>query len=253
MDGENLRYGSSGTRLLLTLLGILLDERFSVILIDEPEIGLSPTIQAALARFLYNSEQRKQLCPHLRQIYIATHSHLFLDRADFSNNHVVTKAGGTISIKQVESVGDLHQLQFNLLGNTLEALYLPSALVVVEGTTDHRYLERVIGLAQPDRRVTVIPSQGNVKRKVHELRETLGDLWLSPFRSRLFVVLDSTHQPGLTADLKNLGVQAENVITWDRNGIEYVYPPEILREIGSPTESVGDMAAIGGERGGSKR
>ena len=42
MDGENLRYGSSGTRLLLTLLGILLDERFSTILLDEPEIGLSP-------------------------------------------------------------------------------------------------------------------------------------------------------------------------------------------------------------------
>lgn len=44
VDGENLRYSSTGTRLLLTLLGTLLDERFSVLLIDEPEIGLSPGI-----------------------------------------------------------------------------------------------------------------------------------------------------------------------------------------------------------------
>lgn len=58
MDGENLRYGSSGIRLVLTLLGILLDNRFPVILIDEPENGLSPHIQAALARFLGNQEQR---------------------------------------------------------------------------------------------------------------------------------------------------------------------------------------------------
>lgn len=47
MDGENLRYGSSGTRLLLTLLGILLDERFTTVLIDEPELGLSVRILIA--------------------------------------------------------------------------------------------------------------------------------------------------------------------------------------------------------------
>lgn len=115
MDGENLRYGSSGTRLLLTLLGILLDERFSVILIDEPEIGLSPRIQAALARFLYDPEQRRQFCPHLQQIYVATHSHLLLDRGVLDNNHVVTKAGNTVSVMPVGSVGEYHQLQFNML------------------------------------------------------------------------------------------------------------------------------------------
>jgi predicted ATPase len=90
MDGENLRYGSTGTRLLLTLLGTFLDERFTTILIDEPEIGLSPRIQARLAKFLYDPIQRKEYFPHLRQIYVATHSHLFLDRLTFSNNFLIT-------------------------------------------------------------------------------------------------------------------------------------------------------------------
>ncbi len=119
MDGENLRYGSTGTRLLLTLLGTLLDEHFSVILIDEPEIGLSPKIQAQLACFLYDSSQRNEFCPHLKQIYIATHSHLFLDRTTFSNNFVVIKMSNTIYVKPIQSVGDFHRLQFNMLGNEL--------------------------------------------------------------------------------------------------------------------------------------
>lgn len=105
VDGENLRYSSTGTRLLLSLLGILLDERFSVLLIDEPEIGFSPRIQAPLARFLYDNDQRRDFCPHLQQVYIATHSHLFLDRGVFSNNYTVTKTARTVCMNPVQSVG----------------------------------------------------------------------------------------------------------------------------------------------------
>ena len=103
MDGENLRYGSSGTRLLLTLLGILLDERFSVLLIDEPEIGLSPRIQALLARFLYNKKQRQQFCPHLRQIYIATQSRRDQSRA--LNLHRADSVGRRLPPTTVQHVG----------------------------------------------------------------------------------------------------------------------------------------------------
>jgi predicted ATPase len=131
MDGENLRNSSSGTRLLLTLLGILLDKRFTTVLIDEPELGLSPHIQTALARFMYDPDLRQRYCPHLQQVYIATHSHLFLHRAVISNNFAVTKTGSTVSIKPAQSVADLHQLQFKLLGNELESVFLPSAILIV--------------------------------------------------------------------------------------------------------------------------
>jgi predicted ATPase len=116
MNGTNLRCGSSGTRLLLTLLGLLLNGRFSTTLVDEPEIGLSPRIQAALARLLYNPASRQEYFPHLRQLFVATHSHIFLDRATHSNNYVVAKAGKVVSMTQVQSVSALHQLQFNMLG-----------------------------------------------------------------------------------------------------------------------------------------
>ena len=52
MDGQNLSVGSTGTRLLMTVLGLCMDDRFNTILIDEPELGLSPKVQSALSNFL---------------------------------------------------------------------------------------------------------------------------------------------------------------------------------------------------------
>jgi hypothetical protein len=229
MDGENLRYGSSGTRLLLMLLGILLDERFSVILVDEPEIGLSPRIQAVLARFLYDKEHRQQFCPHLRQLYIATHSHLFLDRGVFSNNYVVSKAGNIVSVKPVQSVGDFHQLQFNMLGNELESIFLPSAIVIVEGDSDVTFMTRVAQLHIPDRKVAIVRAggDGEVQNKLNVLREAFGDLETSPYRDRLFVVLDKKHSLSVTR-IEKQGVLKGNITVWSKNGIEYLYPEDLV-------------------------
>ncbi len=229
MDGENLRYGSSGTRLLLTLLGILLDQRFSVILVDEPEIGLSPGIQAAVARFLYDQEQRQQFCPHLKQLFIATHSHLFLHRGVFSNNYVVTKAGNIVSVKPVESVGDFHLLQFNMLGNELESLFLPSAIVIVEGDSDFSFMTRAVQLHILDCKVAIVRAggDGEVQNKLNVLREAFGDLATSPYRDRLFVVLDKIHSLSAVR-IEKQGVPKGNITVWSKNGIEYLYPQDLV-------------------------
>ena len=231
MDGENLSIGSSGTRLLLTLLGILLDRRFSVILIDEPEIGLSPRIQAVLVRFLYDQGQRLEFCPHLRQIFIATHSHLFLDRGVLSNNHVVTKAGNVVSVRQVQSPADFHQLQFNMLGNELESLFLPSAIVIVEGDSDVTFMTKVTQLHISNRKVSVVRAggDGEVQNKLNVLKEAFGDLATSPYADRLFVVFDKRHSVKLRR-IEVQGVRAENICVWSRNGIEHCYPEDLLTE-----------------------
>lgn len=182
MDDQNLRYGSSGTRLLITLIGIIMDSRFRVLLIDEPEIGLSPRIQAFLGRFLSDAEQRKQYFPHLQHIYIATHSHLLLDRADLANNYVVTKAENVVSVKQVESVGEFHQLQFTMLGNELESMFLPSAIIIVEGESDATFLGKVLHLHVPGRNVAIIRAagEGGTLSRLNFFKEAFGDLATSP-------------------------------------------------------------------------
>jgi predicted ATPase len=231
MDGQNLSVGSTGTRLLMTILGICMDERYQRILIDEPELGLGPRVQQELCALLEDNKRRAEYFPHLKQIFISTHSHLFLSRMSMNDNFVVTKTGVNIALKQVELMSDFHRLQFNLLGNSLESMFFPSAIVVVEGKTDYEYLERILALKFPGRRITVIPANGDVKRVVFGLSGAFGEITKSPFRQRLFVVLDSVHQRGLSAELQAMGVHAEHVICWDKNGIEYVYPATLMASV----------------------
>ena len=248
MDGQNLSVGSTGTRLLMTVLGLCMDDRFSTILIDEPELGLSPKVQAALSGFFQDAAQRAEYFPHLQRVFVASHSSLFLARSDISNNYVVTKENKRILLGRVQGIQDFHRLQFNLLGNTLESMFFPSAIVVVEGKTDYAYLDRVIGLRFPARRVTVISSGGDVKKKVYALKETFGDLERSPFRTRIFVVLDKTHQPGLSDELLRLGIVSENIVVWPKNGIEYYYPTTIMHSIFSCGAEQLDQLAIVGDQ-----
>jgi hypothetical protein len=232
MDGENLRYGSSGTRLLLTLLGIMLNDRFSVLLIDEPEIGLNPGIQSVLAKFIYNDELRSEFCPHLNQIYIATHSHLFLDRNRFSNNFIIKKKGSLIKINQISSIGDFHQLQFNMLGNELESIFLPSAIVIVEGDSDVIFITKILQLHIPNRRLAVVRGggDGEILKRLNFLKEAFGHLGSSPYYDRIFVILDEQHSVKLER-ITNQGVLEKNVTVWSMNGIEYFYPEKLLASV----------------------
>lgn len=246
MDGQNLSVGSTGTRLLMTVLGLCMDERFTSILIDEPELGLSPKIQTALSTFLQDQEERRRYFPHLKRVYLATHSHLFLARSDITSNYLVTKDGKRINLNRVQDISEFHRLQFNLLGNAFESMFFPSAIVVVEGKTDHAYIDRVTQLRLPERRITVIPGAGDVKKKIYGLREAFGGLQKSPFRPRLFVVLDKTHQPNLEAELEKLGILSANIVVWTKNGIEYYYPPDLLATIFACTpERLNDLTVTG--------
>lgn len=114
MDRQNLRYGSTGTRLLLTLLGTILNEQFQTLLIDEPEIGLSPKSQSAVANLLFDLDNRTRYWPHLQRVYIATHSHLFLDRRAIGNNYLVQRMGTKVTTRPVQSMSEFHQVQFNM-------------------------------------------------------------------------------------------------------------------------------------------
>lgn len=248
MSGQNISVGSTGTRLLMTLIGLCMDERIATILIDEPELGLGPKIQLTLSSFFANRSEREKYFPHLNSIIVATHSHLFLDRSDIQNNFLVKKTGATVEIEQVSSFSSLHNLQFNLLGNTLESLFLPTAFVIVEGKTDALYIERCIGLRHPDRKIIVVESRGDLKQRLHTLKEALGDISKSPFRSRIFAILDSVHNKSDPSSLVAMGMITENIIIWDKNGIEYLYPADILANCFSCSpERLHELSIIGDE------
>lgn len=248
VDGQPLSINSTGTRLLVTLLGICFDNRFTTILIDEPELGLSPSLQATLASLLSNAEKRKAHFPHIERIIVASHSHVFLDRTHLEHNFKITRNAEHIALTATETRDKFHQLQFGLLGNSLEALYFPSAIVVVEGELDKSYLERVFHFRFPEEwNIAVSHSDGDprIPKRVEAIGNALGGLLNSPYRHRLFVVLDQQNSVNKEW-LIRIGVLEDNIVIWDRNGIEHLYPPSIMENVtGWPARQLGQLEIRG--------
>ena len=254
VDGNNLSVSSTGTRLLMTMVGLCLDDRFSVILIDEPELGLSPKVQEMFSGFLQDEVKKSKYFPHLKNIFISTHSHLFLDKKNIKNNFIVIKSEENIEIKQTKDFTEFHKLQFNLLGNKLESLFLPSAIITVEGKTDFGYIDNLVQINFPDKTILVRETQGDggTKDAIYNLTRSFGDIQKSPMRSRIFVVLDSVTQKGLKETLIKMGILEDNIVIWDNNGIEYVYPDSIMQSVYSCSlqdikniNIIGDIVTIG--------
>ena len=111
--GHNLSFTSSGVRLIASILTCLLDRDYRTILIDEPELGISPEAQGILADFLFNVEQRKKYFSHIRTLIFATHSTIFLDRKRIENNYAVNKMGDSIDIDRVQNQSEFNKIHFS--------------------------------------------------------------------------------------------------------------------------------------------
>lgn len=231
--GHNISYTSSGFRLITTLVTSLLDTDYDTFLIDEPELGISPEAQGILADFLFDRDHRAKYFPHIKTIVFATHSTIFLDRTQISNNYTVQKVGDEITIRPIQNQSDFNSVHFFLLGNRFETLYLPSAIVLVEGKCDDKFIERVVALRYPNSQISVISanSDSRIKEILNVAKGLFADIQRSPYRDRIFVVLDAVHSAGLPDQLAAMGVPKDNIVVWPKNGIEYYYPPSVVDKI----------------------
>lgn len=249
--GHNLSFTSSGTRLIASILTCLLDKEYKTILIDEPELGISPEAQGVLADFLFDKEARKKYFPHIDTLVFATHSTVFLDRRRITNNYMVRKSGDTIDLDRVQTQQDLNSIHFFLLGNRFETLYLPSGIFIVEGKCDEIYLKRLLELECPEAVFSVIQAgdDSRVSQVINMASGFFSDLQKSPYRDRIVPVLDSVHAQGLVPKIVKQGIPEENIVVWSENGIEYFYPENILDDIfgeGGRLEIDGDTVSRNG-------
>lgn len=251
VDGHNISYTSSGYRLITTLMTSLLDEEFDTFLIDEPELGISPEAQGIFSDFLFNTEIRKKYFGHIKTLVLATHSTIFIDRYSIKNNYFVEKDGDYIDVKKVESITDINNIHFFLLGNRLENLYMPSVIVIVEGKCDYKYVKRILSIYYENSNISIVQANGDsrIKEIFHMTKNLLGDIQKSPYQNRIFAVLDSVHAQGLTSSLESMGLPKDNIIVWKKNGIEYYYPKQILKSIYQSDEDIvinGDNITLNG-------
>lgn len=250
VNGHNISFTSSGYRLIASLATSLLNDNYQTFLIDEPELGISPEAQGIFSDFLFDQEMRSKYFPHIKTLILATHSTVFLDRHHIDNNYFVEKTGNTIDIKQASSVSDINKIHFFLLGNRLESLYMPSAIVIVEGKCDHTYIERVLNVKFPDTGFSIISANtdNRIKEVFSTTKSLFGDIQKSPYQNRIFTVIDSVHGSGLPQQLEKMGLPKDNIIVWKKNGIEYYYPKAVLEKIFHSSEELtinDDQVSVG--------
>jgi len=142
IDNRPITQMGTGARSLLMIIMALIHPDYTTILIDEPELFLEPRLQKALRDLFMQKAMEKR-------IVAATHSHLFLNRAEDQYDHNFYFDGATDTIthlKVTTTKNDLRDLTFKLLGASFSDLMLPENYLVVEGGSDYIFLSKVAQL-----------------------------------------------------------------------------------------------------------
>ena len=120
------------------------------------------------------------------------------------------KGGGRTSFPSIVcgQEADFNKIHFFLLGNRFRTLYLPSLIVLVEGKTDHAFINKVLSLRFPNHQLSIInaTSDSRIKEITSVARSILTDIQRSPYRDRIIAVLDSVHGAGLRDSLTAMGL-----------------------------------------------
>ena len=219
----------SGLRSIFTILAALTDEHIKLLLIDEPEQSLEAGVQKSLRDPFYtvSSDQGKQ-------IIVTTHSHLFLNRRDFASNYAVTKTNGQVNIHRVASVEELYDITFQMLGNSVEDLFLPYNYIVVEGVSDQIIVDKVKALKGiSTTRVKVISAAGvdNVTNMLYAVCNSLTPLVVndSPYATRVVALVDKPRKLSDASYKELKRVLKDRLFTLDQHSLE-AYLPDFLYE-----------------------
>jgi predicted ATPase len=235
-DGRILPQQGSGSRAVLSVLVRLLDPRLPALCIDEPEIGIEPVTQRRLFELIQKVVHAEEGLPKKR-VYLATHSHLFIDKETIGNNYVVESLNGAAAIRRIESTAELQTLIFRLLGNAPADLFFANNIIVVEGRSDEVFLHKVLELE--DARGQGIDfhfagGDGSIRQALSAIDQVFRvAAYTSLYRERLCAIVDKQVDPDRIREWKEfMGARAdERLLVLESAAIEYEYPRATLSQV----------------------
>ncbi len=208
-----------------------------VFIMEEPESHLHPQLARHLFSFLGNSKTNAQL-------FLTTHSTVFLDQCDFEEIWHVQIIDGRTTAKRVESIENLREIT-KILGVRPSDFLMSNNILFVEGPEDKIVFSRtaeLMGLKFAPQRVSIIPMGGISKGRFH-----LG-AWAEAAASTgipFMMLLDGDEDARKEAvklkkkqkDKKKL-IDASSVVNLQKEDLEDYYPSAMLEEFLISTYSI---------------
>jgi len=229
----------SGMRATFEIFIKLFDPKVKILCIDEPELGLEPYLQ----KYLFQALKDKAGLD--KKIILATHSHHFVDNEDPATNFICERnSSNKIKLTRAQNNDDLRNIIFRLLGNTLSSVMLPEKVLILEGSSDVTFLNKILELLNK-RNYAIQNSGGNgsVSYAINSITQFLrfNQANLPVYKDNIFVIVDKPTKDTITREWKTLLGDETKIKVLLKNGIEYYYPEHILQTIFSTTSPSGDI------------
>lgn len=133
----DILYSGTGLKHFLDVLLKTIISGASVVLLDEPEMGLHPDLQRRFITYLHKVSDEKNI-----QFFLATHSQVLLNYADTVNYYRIINTKGNRKIIPVR--GDAIQTLLSDLGLRPSDVFNQDICILLEGATEIVFFEHII-------------------------------------------------------------------------------------------------------------
>lgn len=192
LDNVNLISHGSGVRNLMPVIAAITHPSMKYVIIDEPEVSLEASKQKAIKKHLMEFAKGND-----KTVILATHSHLFLNTENPSNNIVLRKNGDKSEVEFVKEKNMFYEVAFQMLGHSLSDLFLPDNYMLVEGGSDQIIAQKIYELIRgkhKDREIRILSCTGlsNVAPTAAAIRHTFLPIFegLSPYSKTTIALID---------------------------------------------------------------
>lgn len=236
LDFQDL--GSSYLSLFAFLVEMIHNDA-DIILIDEPEMSLHSNMQKKLHVLLKKYSRLKN-----KQIFIATHSHLFLDRNRPKNNFKIKSENNHRTISQLNTEEDIFIAIYQMLGNSPADIFMPSNFILVEGPSDKIFLVKLMQRFYHEqlhgKKIVVQTALGDITNKqVPKLLSSIEKLYKviennSMYADRSVILVDSQQREVIKKFIKDFDISKERLRSLGeikKYALEESYPPETLKRL----------------------
>lgn len=230
--------GSSYLSLFAFLVHMLHNDA-DTILIDEPEMSLHSNLQKKLYKMIKKYSRLSG-----KQVFIATHSHLFLDRSRPKNNFKIKKENSHRVISQLFTEEDIYIAIYQMLGNSPSDIFMPSNFILVEGPSDKIFIVKLMQRFYKEqlhgKNIVVQPAMGDItNHQVPKLLSSIEKLFKviennSMYSERSVVLVDTQARDVIKKFIRNFEISKERLRSLGeirKYALEETYPPEVLKRL----------------------